>query len=156
MELTKQSLLVIPWYEMQKLVARADQHDHLHKYLSVEETALFAFKCRWGGTHARSDFDMDDPEVARIIEQLDAEFWLVLKIIEALGLAECRDTLVGDNSTLRGLSGGERKRVTLAEMLLTGAPIFALDEPSTGLDGKLKISIKGNSHTVHEFNVLTF
>ena len=38
------------------------------------------------------------------------------------------------HSPLRGVSGGERKRVTLAEMLLGGRTTLFLDEISTGLD----------------------
>ena len=39
----------------------------------------------------------------------------VLYILRALGMSHAKDTLVG-NALVRGLSGGERKRVTLAEM----------------------------------------
>lgn len=38
-------------------------------------------------------------------------------IIRLLGIENCVDTVVG-NAYLRGVSGGERKRVTSAEMLV--------------------------------------
>ena len=38
-----------------------------------------------------------------------------ISVLRALGIAHTKDTPVGD-SMLRGVSGGERKRVTLAEM----------------------------------------
>jgi energy-coupling factor transporter ATP-binding protein EcfA2 len=41
---------------------------------------------------------------------------------------------VGDQKTVRGVSGGEKKRVTVAEMLITSTPIICCDEISTGLD----------------------
>ena len=37
-------------------------------------------------------------------------------IIQVLGLDICADTMVG-NEMLRGISGGQRKRVTTGEML---------------------------------------
>lgn len=43
----------------------------------------------------------------------------------------CADTRVGDDLT-RGISGGERKRLTVGEGLLTNARFIALDEVSTG------------------------
>lgn len=57
-------------------------------------------------------------------------------LIEGMGLARVRDTFVGDQSRVRGVSEGEKKRVTVAEMIAVGAPIICCDEISTGLDGK--------------------
>ncbi|KYQ53958.1 Protein scarlet [Trachymyrmex zeteki] len=45
-----------------------------------------------------------------------------------LGLSECIDTAISE------LSGGERKRLSLAAELVTRPKIFFLDEPITGLD----------------------
>jgi len=45
-----------------------------------------------------------------------------------------RSSLHTPHSTRRGVSGGERRRVTLAEMLLGGRSALFLDEISTGLD----------------------
>lgn len=39
----------------------------------------------------------------------------VNKILEILGLSRVKDTFVGDQTTVRGVSGGEKKRVTVAE-----------------------------------------
>ena len=43
------------------------------------------------------------------------------------GLEECADTIVG-NEIVRGVSGGQKKRVTTAEMLISNARVFLLDE----------------------------
>ena len=48
-------------------------------------------------------------------------------IIELLHLRNCQNTVVG-NELLRGVSGGEKKRVTVGEGLLTNARFLALDE----------------------------
>jgi len=53
--------------------------------------------------------------------------------MKALGVFHVRDTVVG-NELLRGISGGQRKRVTIGEMMVGPKPIFLCDEISTGLD----------------------
>jgi ABC-type taurine transport system ATPase subunit len=52
-------------------------------------------------------------------------------IMKMLGLWHVRDTIVG-NQLLRGVSGGERHRVTTAEMLVGPRRILLMDEISTG------------------------
>ncbi|KXZ50445.1 hypothetical protein GPECTOR_16g619 [Gonium pectorale] len=54
-------------------------------------------------------------------------------VMSLLGLSHCADTLVGD-ALMRGISGGERKRLTSAEMLVGPCNVVVLDEMSTGLD----------------------
>ena len=46
-----------------------------------------------------------------------------------------RNTKVGDDF-VRGVSGGERKRVSIAEMALAGPPIAAWDNSTRGLDSQ--------------------
>ena len=46
--------------------------------------------------------------------------------------AGCANTMIG-NELLRGVSGGEKKRVTVGEGLITNARFLALDEISTGM-----------------------
>lgn len=50
-----------------------------------------------------------------------------------LGLSHTYNTKVG-NDFVRGVSGGERKRVSVAEMLLAGSPFAAWDNSTRGLD----------------------
>ena len=54
-------------------------------------------------------------------------------IIMQLGLNGCRKTPIG-NSLQRGVSGGERKRVSIGIELVTQPKILFLDEPTSGLD----------------------
>ena len=120
---------------MQSLVAFIDQIDRLHPYLTVKETLDFAWQCRFGGTHARPFYDMEDPGVKKTVETMDDDDWLVNTVMEGFGLTRVKDTFVGDNTSVRGVSGGEKKRVTVAEMFCVGAPVMCCDEISTGLDG---------------------
>nr|CCA23303.1 ATPbinding Cassette (ABC) Superfamily putative [Albugo laibachii Nc14] len=54
-------------------------------------------------------------------------------VMNQLGLGNCQDTIIG-NAMLRGVSGGERKRVTMGEMQFGFKNVYLMDEMSTGLD----------------------
>ena len=45
------------------------------------------------------------------------------------------------NDLVRGVSGGEKKRVTVAEALVSNARLFCMDEISTGLDASVTYDI---------------
>ncbi|MED6217335.1 ABC transporter G member 32 [Stylosanthes scabra] len=54
-------------------------------------------------------------------------------LTKILGLDICGDTLVGDEM-LKGISGGQKKRLTTGELLIGPARVLYMDEISTGLD----------------------
>jgi ATP-binding cassette subfamily G (WHITE) protein 2 (SNQ2) len=54
-------------------------------------------------------------------------------LLKMLNMSHVSGTLVGDEF-VRGVSGGERKRVSIAEMMATGAPVQCWDNPTRGLD----------------------
>jgi ABC-type multidrug transport system ATPase subunit len=87
------------------------QDDVLHMELTVGQTLEFAAELR---------FPSDVSEADR--EQRIAE------VLEELGLTERRDVPVTN------LSGGQRKRVSVALELLTRPSLLILDEPTSGLD----------------------
>jgi ABC-type Mn2+/Zn2+ transport system ATPase subunit len=117
-----------------KLVAYIDQIDRLDAYLTVYETCEFAWRCRSGGTH-RKVYSSHDPDAEEAIALMDEQMFMVNKVIDVLGLTRVKDTFVGDQVSVRGISGGEKKRVTCAEMFCVGCPVLCCDEISTGLDG---------------------
>ncbi|XP_058109090.1 ABC transporter G family member 31-like [Magnolia sinica] len=61
-------------------------------------------------------------------------------VLRELGLDVCSDTLVG-NDMLRGVSGGQRKRVTTGEMIVGPRKTLFMDEISTGLDSSTTFQI---------------
>ncbi|KAL6524145.1 ABC transporter G member 32 [Orobanche minor] len=71
------------------------------------------------------------------------------------GLDICADTLVGDEM-LKGISGGQKKRLTTAELLMGASRVFFLDEISTGLDSSTTHQIiKYLQHTTHALDCTT-
>jgi len=57
----------------------------------------------------------------------------VLDVLEVLGLTEASDTFIG-NWFLKGISGGQKRRLAIACELLTHPTVMFLDEPTSGLD----------------------
>lgn len=55
------------------------------------------------------------------------------EILLKMGLKECADTLVG-SELVKGISGGEKRRVSIAIQILTDPKVLFLDEPTSGLD----------------------
>ncbi|KAB1209191.1 ABC transporter G family member 32 [Morella rubra] len=61
-------------------------------------------------------------------------------VMKILGLDICADTLVGDEM-LKGISGGQKKRLTTGELLVGPARVLFMDEISTGLDSSTTYQI---------------
>eukprot|EP00529_Nitzschia_sp_RCC80_P004459 CAMPEP_0113521168 /NCGR_PEP_ID=MMETSP0014_2-20120614/44492_1 /TAXON_ID=2857 /ORGANISM="Nitzschia sp." /LENGTH=907 /DNA_ID=CAMNT_0000419101 /DNA_START=83 /DNA_END=2802 /DNA_ORIENTATION=+ /assembly_acc=CAM_ASM_000159 len=122
------------------IVGYIDQIDRLHPYMTVKETCEFAWRCRTGSTH-KTPFMGVTPEVAAEVKKLDEELYTVFTYLEAYGLTRVKDTFVGDQETVRGVSGGEKKRVTVAEMSVGNFPVMCMDEISTGLDAATTFDI---------------
>jgi ABC-type multidrug transport system ATPase subunit len=55
------------------------------------------------------------------------------EVLLKMGLKDCADNLIG-NELVKGISGGEKRRVTIAVQILTDPRILMLDEPTSGLD----------------------
>lgn len=64
----------------------------------------------------------------------------VNNIIERLGLERCQNTIFGGN-ILRGLSGGEKKRVSIGYELITNPKLIILDEPTSAVDSYTALTI---------------
>ncbi|KAE8380034.1 P-loop containing nucleoside triphosphate hydrolase protein [Aspergillus bertholletiae] len=62
------------------------------------------------------------------------------EVLLKMGLKECADNLIG-SELVKGISGGEKRRVTIAIQILTDPKVLLLDEPTSGLDAFTAMSI---------------
>ena len=91
--------------------------------LTVAQTLAFALSTKTPGPAARL------PGVSR--KQFDSE--VLETVLKMLNISHTAQTLVG-NEFVRGVSGGERKRVSIAEMMATRARVQCWDNSTRGLD----------------------
>ncbi|KAK7055287.1 ABC-2 type transporter-domain-containing protein [Favolaschia claudopus] len=96
-------------------------------HLTVGQTLLFAAKARVPRTR-----------VGGVSRQKYAEHMRDL-VMTIFGLSHTLDTKVG-NDFVRGVSGGERKRVSIAETTLSGSALTLWDNSSRGLDSATALS----------------
>ncbi|KAA8528071.1 hypothetical protein F0562_035060 [Nyssa sinensis] len=96
--------------------AYVTQEDVMLGTLTVKETITYS-------AHLRLPSNMTKDEVNGIVEETIME----------MGLRDCADRLIG-NWHLRGISGGEKKRLSIALEVLTRPQLLFLDEPTSGLD----------------------
>lgn len=61
-------------------------------------------------------------------------------VLNKLGLKDCADNLIGSDM-IKGVSGGEKRRVSIAVQILTEPRVLLLDEPTSGLDAFTASSI---------------
>lgn len=93
-----------------KIADYIDELDIHAPTLTVLETLKYAWLSSTGSHH--SYCTARNEEAAKILNTEDSSFTKVNDILNGLGLIACKDTFVGDQ-TIRGVSGGEKKRATL-------------------------------------------
>ncbi|XP_059641884.1 pleiotropic drug resistance protein 1-like isoform X2 [Cornus florida] len=138
----------------QRTAAYISQNDLHIGEMTVRETLAFSARCQGVGdrydmlaelsrrekaANIKPDPDIDIYMKAAATEGQEASV-VTDYTLKVLGLEVCADTLVGDEM-LRGISGGQRKRVTTGEMLVGPAKALFMDEISTGLDSSTTFQI---------------
>ncbi|XP_047044836.1 ABC transporter G family member 11-like [Lolium rigidum] len=96
--------------------AYVTQDDNLIGTLTVRETISYSARLR-----LPDNMPMEEKRA------------LVEGTIVEMGLQDCADTVIG-NWHLRGVSGGEKRRVSIALEILMRPRLLFLDEPTSGLD----------------------
>jgi ABC-type multidrug transport system ATPase subunit/ABC-type multidrug transport system permease subunit len=107
-----------------RLASLVEQNDEHEPLLSVRETFEFASGCCDSTALGLESL----PEALRDALRAKPD-----AVISMLALEECGDTAVG-NDMVRGVSGGQKRRVTIGEMLLTDSRVLCGDEITNGLD----------------------
>lgn len=92
-----------------------------------------------GFVHDPTEKDFTMEEFGNMLRFAGSSFKVEL-VLRLLGLTHARDTVIG-SAMVRGVSGGERKRVTTGEMLVGNQRVMMMDEISTGLDSATLYSI---------------
>ncbi|KAH3671245.1 hypothetical protein OGAPHI_000468 [Ogataea philodendri] len=100
------------------------EDSHLLPSITVRETLLFSARMRL----SKSNFSRS--QINGLVDQL------ILRV----GLRDCANTLVG-NDLIKGISGGEKRRLSIAIQLLSSPKMLVLDEPTSGLDAFTASSI---------------
>ncbi|KAL3834929.1 hypothetical protein ACJIZ3_009665 [Penstemon smallii] len=137
-----------------KTSAYISQHDVHVGEMTVKETFDFSARCQGVGSRyellselARREREagiLPEPEVdlfmkATAVEGLESSL-ITDYTLRILGLDMCKDTLIG-NAMRRGISGGQKKRVTTGEMIVGPTKTLFMDEISTGLDSSTTFQI---------------
>ncbi|KAI1334283.1 ABC-2 type transporter-domain-containing protein [Xylariaceae sp. FL0016] len=103
--------------------------DDLHyATLSVRRTLSFALRTRTPGKESRMEGESKSDYVKEFLRVATKLLWIEHTL----------DTKVG-NEYVRGVSGGERKRVSIAEALITRASVQGWDNSSKGLDASTAV-----------------
>ncbi|VYS59100.1 unnamed protein product [Arabidopsis thaliana] len=143
-----------------------DQYDVHLPDLTVRETLKFSAKCQGVGTGydmlaelLRREKDLNikpDPYLDALMKASvikgHKEYVVTDYVLKVLGLEICADTIVG-NHMKRGISGGQKKRVTTGEMLVGPVGAFFMDNISDGLDSSTTFQIvKSIKQMIHVFD----
>lgn len=138
----------------QRTSAYISQHDNHIGEMTVRETLAFSARCQGVGHNydmltellrrekeakIKPDPDVDAYMKAAALEGQEASV-VTDYILKILGLEICADIMVGDGM-IRGISGGQKKRVTTGEMLVGPIRVLFMDEISTGLDSSTTFQI---------------
>lgn len=101
---------------VRSILAFVSQEDALHEPSTPRQALRFSARLRLSRT--TTDQEIDE---------------LVDNYIEELGLASCADSIIG-GGLQKGISGGEKRRVSIGVELVSQPDIIFLDEPTSGLD----------------------
>jgi ABC-type multidrug transport system ATPase subunit len=96
---------------LKQSIGYVPQDDIIHRELTVYRTLYYVARLRLSR-------DVSTREIDQIVNE----------VMDVTGLSERRDVPVGQ------LSGGQRKRVSIAVELITKPSVIFLDEPTSGLD----------------------
>ncbi|KAI0342609.1 hypothetical protein BDW22DRAFT_1357055 [Trametopsis cervina] len=113
----------VPDSEFRKVIGFVDQEDTLMSTLTVYETVLYSALLR----------------LPREMS-LAAKKFRTLETLHELGILGIKDSRIG-SSGHRSISGGEKRRVSIACELVTSPSILFLDEPTSGLDAFNALSV---------------
>ncbi|KAG2383010.1 hypothetical protein C9374_004977 [Naegleria lovaniensis] len=102
--------------QFKNVCAFVTQDDFMNRQLTVEEAILFSAR-------TRLNWSVSQKRLERLVDG----------VIQLLDLNEVRHSIIGDENK-RGISGGQRKRVSIAMEFVACPYVLFLDEPTSSLD----------------------
>ncbi|RZC04317.1 Pleiotropic drug resistance protein 3, partial [Glycine soja] len=147
----------------QKSSAYVSQYDLHIPEMTVRETLDFSARCQGVGSHSELLMEISRKEKeAGIVPDPDLDAYMATSIkalksslqtdyiLKILGLDICANTSV---DIRRGISGGQKKRLTTGEMIVGPTKALFMDEISNGLDSSTTFQIISClQHLVHITN----
>ncbi|KAL8980278.1 MAG: hypothetical protein Q9177_005923 [Variospora cf. flavescens] len=109
--------------DFQAISSYVEQEDALIGSLTVRETLDFAARLSLPSSVTKEE------RMARVED-----------LLSSFGLREQANTLVG-TPIRKGISGGQKRRLSIASLLITGPRILFLDEPTSGLDSTASFEV---------------
>ncbi|GMH35874.1 hypothetical protein BSKO_03742 [Bryopsis sp. KO-2023] len=109
---------------IRKLCAFVPQEDNILAMLTVRECLMYSAILR-----------------LPITTSMDTIFHRVFSVLSELNLERVADCQVGGVRGIRGISGGEKRRVTIGMEMVTRPTIILMDEPTSGLDSHTALSL---------------
>ncbi|KAA8529081.1 hypothetical protein F0562_033431 [Nyssa sinensis] len=109
-------------------VNRRSMSNKAYKFAYVRQEDLFFSQLTVRETLSLAA-ELQSPEISSVEERDE----YVNNLLFKLGLVSCADSRIGD-AKVRGISGGEKKRLSLACELIASPSVIFADEPTTGLD----------------------
>ncbi|CAE8712497.1 unnamed protein product [Polarella glacialis] len=104
--------------------AYVQQTEVFYPYSTVRETVEMAARLRLGSAVPK-----------------EAKIRRAAEVVQQLGLSKAMDTKVGNGNSVKGISGGEMKRVSIACELVSSPSLIMLDEPTSGLDSTAALNV---------------
>ena len=117
-----------------KIIGYVMQQDNLLPFLTVQETLLYSGM-------------LTLPRSLSVSVKLNR----IMEVMHELGLSKVAHQFVGDD-LVRGISGGEKKRLSIGIELLRNPSVLFLDEPTSGLDAKNALRLcESLAHLAHKY-----
>ncbi|KAJ5189084.1 Aminoacyl-tRNA synthetase class 1a anticodon-binding [Penicillium cf. griseofulvum] len=120
----------------QRVTSYVEQEDVLIGSLTVQETLKFAA-------------DLSLPSSVSKRQRMDR----IQTLLEAFGIQNQANTLVG-TPIRKGISGGQKRRVSVASQLITNPRVLFLDEPTSGLDSTASFEVMSYAKQLAQANNL--
>ncbi|RDA84580.1 hypothetical protein CP532_1120 [Ophiocordyceps camponoti-leonardi (nom. inval.)] len=123
----------LPLSEFRQMTSFVEERDTVMGSLTVFETLAFSSKLSAARQAAPPSFCFVFLHGLRLCGDKHQHLLRINGLIDAFGLSSQTNVLIGTPAR-KGLSDGQKRRVSIASQLITGPKILFLDEPTSGLD----------------------